>query len=520
MKWIILETRSLSVKTITLFKKLVFKLYIAFIEPKSTDENVHRKELVCNILLTFILALTIILNVLVLKSFIDIGAKNYTGINPFIMSSITGSTLCLLYLSRKGYVSIVSHTMIWILVVGCTYGQITWGADLPSVILLWCFIITASSILISTRYSFFLTLAIGLSIIMFQILENNNVFKPFKAWKNTPFRLDDAVEYAVVFTLIAGVSWISNREIFKSLLKVKASQLELQNEKESLEIKVIERTKELHQAQVDKINGMYQLVEFGRISSGLFHDLMTPLNTLSLTVRQIGKIESIECGIAERSKLEIKDIEKQIEMCLRTSSRIIDFINLAKRQIQHTDDTARFEIGSEIQNTISLLQSKARQKNVLIKYCSHKKVHISGSPTLFSHIVTNLISNAIDAYQHKSPNDSLQQPLVLIYVQRKHKQVEIKIRDFGCGIPPEIQSKIFDPFFTTKSIHGCGIGLSATKHTLEKYFRGTIHFHSSCSSDYSTNCSTTRDSLGTTFIIKIPLSNQQDVLSTCKITEN
>lgn len=449
--------------------------------------------------------LVLILNVLVFKSFIDIGPSDYTGISPFIMLSITGSIICLLYISRKGFVSLASHILLWILIVGCTYGQITWGADLPSVILLWCFIITASSILISTRYSFILALSIGFGVIIFQILENKSVFQPLKAWKDTPFQLNDAIEYAVVFTLIAGVSWISNREIFKSLLKVKASKLELQKERDQLEIKVTERTRELHQAQIDKINSMYQLVEFGRISSGLFHDLMTPLNTLGLAMRQIEQTGKTE------------QMVKQIDICLRTSNRIIDFISLAKRQIQHNDDTTQFEINEEIQNSISILQSKANQRRVTVKHYSQRKIQIYGSPTLFSHVITNIISNAIDSYEDKTQPDPQRQSIqresvVLIYTQKKHKQVEIKIKDFGSGIPVEIQSKIFDPFFTTKSIHGCGIGLSATKHTLEKYFKGEISLVSNVS--IVSNPSQSLTPSGTTFIIKIPLTKHD--LSTIK----
>ncbi|MCF7865605.1 MAG: HAMP domain-containing histidine kinase [Candidatus Pacebacteria bacterium] len=506
-------------------KGIIFKLYVILIDPTQENEDTYRKELVCNILLVFILLLTSILSSLVFISFIDIGSNNYNGISPIIMFLTTGSITCLLYLSRKGYFAIVSEILIWILITGCSYGQITWGADLPSVILIWCFIITASSILISTRYAFILAAAISLGTILFQILENEQVVIPLKAWKTTPFRLDDSIEYSTIFILIAGVSWISNREIFKSLLKVKQSKIELQKERDSLEIKVNERTKELHQAQVDKINSMYQLVEFGRISSGLFHDLMTPLNTLGLAIQQIG------------NKNNIRQIETQIELCLRTSSRITDFVSIAKRQIQQVHESTKFEINEEIENVITLLQSKARHNNAQLILKTQRNIYIEGSPTLFSHVITNLISNAIDSYsnlsnqyQTSNNNEPPLKHLVLIYSQKKNKQVEIKIKDFGCGIPAEIQSKIFDPFFTTKSTLGCGIGLSATKSTLEKYFNGTISFTSNCignedlrrnsESKIDSQCSTKVTTLGTTFTIKIPIVKTNHALHVNQDTAN
>lgn len=513
MKQIILAINYCIIKVYRYFKVIFQNFYVVFIKPKKGDEETYRKELVCNLLLIFILALTILLNILVLKSFIYFGPINYTGIRPHIMLLITGSIMCLLYLSRKGYVAIVSGILIWLLITGCIYGQFTWGADLPSVILLWCFIITSSSILISTRYSFFLTIAIGVETILFQILENKNIIQPVKVWKNTNFKLDDAIEYTFIFTLIAGVSWISNREIFKSLIKVKQSKLELQNERDSLEIKVMERTNELHQVQVDKINNMYQLVEFGRISSGLFHDLITPLNTLDIAIQQISKDK-------DSNKTNIEQLKKQLDLCLRTSSRVVDFISLAKRQIQQNNDHSRFEINNEVQNSINLLGSKARCNNVQLVLKNQRKIFIKGSPTLFSHIITNLISNSIDSYQEipaqnydTTYNQIVSNRLVIIYTQKKHRLIEIKIKDFGIGIPTEIQQKIFDPFFTTKMTKGCGIGLSATKHTLEKYFGGTISFISNEKikrSNQHSKIVNNKSNLGTTFTIKIPTQKHSE----------
>jgi len=54
-------------------------------------------------------------------------------------------------------------------------------------------------------------------------------------------------------------------------------------------------------------------------------------------------------------------------------------------------------------------------------------------------------------------------------------RIEIRIRDNGAGIPPEIREKIFNPFFTTKPAgEGTGLGLSMSHDIVVKQHGGTI----------------------------------------------
>ena len=54
-------------------------------------------------------------------------------------------------------------------------------------------------------------------------------------------------------------------------------------------------------------------------------------------------------------------------------------------------------------------------------------------------------------------------------------KVEIRIRDNGSGIPPEVREKMFNPFFTTKPAgEGTGLGLSITHDIIVKQHSGSI----------------------------------------------
>ena len=57
--------------------------------------------------------------------------------------------------------------------------------------------------------------------------------------------------------------------------------------------------------------------------------------------------------------------------------------------------------------------------------------------------------------------------------------VEVRVRDNGGGVPPEIRDKLFQPFFTTKPTgEGTGLGLSISYEIVTKQHRGTIEISS------------------------------------------
>ena len=79
-----------------------------------------------------------------------------------------------------------------------------------------------------------------------------------------------------------------------------------------------------------------------------------------------------------------------------------------------------------------------------------------------------------------------------VIVEKKEKEVLVKIHDTGCGIVPEIQEKIFEPFFTTKSMgEGSGLGLDIVRQIL-KHHNGDIWVES--------------EPNNTTFTVSLPLN--------------
>ena len=72
-------------------------------------------------------------------------------------------------------------------------------------------------------------------------------------------------------------------------------------------------------------------------------------------------------------------------------------------------------------------------------------------------------------------DDGTFEPVLCAVTRNLGKTVEIRIRDNGTGIPPEVREKMFNPFFTTKPTgEGTGLGLSMTHDIIVKQHGGRI----------------------------------------------
>jgi signal transduction histidine kinase len=98
-------------------------------------------------------------------------------------------------------------------------------------------------------------------------------------------------------------------------------------------------------------------------------------------------------------------------------------------------------------------------------------------PQDITRVLLNLISNGFYAATKRkaeAEGDGYE-PTLAASTRSLGDQVEIRIRDNGTGIPPEVKEKIFNPFFTTKPAgEGTGLGLSITHDIIVKQHGGFI----------------------------------------------
>ena len=98
-------------------------------------------------------------------------------------------------------------------------------------------------------------------------------------------------------------------------------------------------------------------------------------------------------------------------------------------------------------------------------------------PQEITRVLLNLISNGFYAATKRKAetNGGDYEPTLAAATKNLGDSVEIRIRDNGTGIPPEVKEKMFNPFFTTKPAgEGTGLGLSLSHDIIVKQHGGSI----------------------------------------------
>lgn len=460
--------------------KMLKNWFKKLIQPQNTNEDLRRRELILNILLGLSIISFMVLNII---RAIDVFSNpDDRGLPVMYTLLILAFFIFLLWLSKKGKIKTASWLLITVYSLPMFYCFIFWGADLPAALLLTVLIITLFGILIGARSVLISTAVINAFLIILTYLQTDEIIKVNNYWRNEKHELGDAIAYAVLFLIIAGITWLFCLEIKRALKRARQSEAELRQERDLLEIKVIARTNELRRAEAEKINQLYRLAEFGRLSSGIFHDLINPLTAVSLNLEQIK-------GETENKILNAKSYLSQALLATRKMENLIAGI---KKQIQRESNPTYFLINEEINQVIQILAYKTRRANTRINFLATGEVKLYGDAVKFGQIISNLLANAIEASEGGNENDKIEK-IITIKLGLQENNVIMSVSDRGTGIASENLPKIFEPFFSTKKEagRGLGLGLASAKNITEKDFSGTI-------------AATSQPGQGTEFIVTLP----------------
>jgi signal transduction histidine kinase len=229
-----------------------------------------------------------------------------------------------------------------------------------------------------------------------------------------------------------------------------AEQLEEQNDKrDRFYQEKLELEKGLRHAE--------KLASIGQLSSGLAHEVGTPLNVIS------GRAEQLLSKVSENdaSRKALAMIVQQSEHIATLIERLLAFSR--KEEKSFCQLSLRYVINEAY--SLCLLRSKRERNEITLELDLDDTIH--GDVDALQQMFVNLLLNSFQAIKGLG--------IIRISSAREGPNVlKIVYEDNGPGIPVDQHERIFDPFFTTKQVgEGTGLGLYIVASIVEEH-SGTI----------------------------------------------
>ncbi|WP_271525905.1 GAF domain-containing protein [Bradyrhizobium sp. CCBAU 53380] len=247
------------------------------------------------------------------------------------------------------------------------------------------------------------------------------------------------------------------------------------------------------QAAQDRLVQSEKLASLGQLTAGIAHEIKNPLNFVNnfsaLSAELIDELNDLLGNVALDDKIRA-EVDELVNMLKGNFEKVVQHGNRAdsivKNMLLHSREGSgeqrSADVNALVDESLNLAYHGARAERAGFNITLHRDFDAAaGNAELFPQEITrallNLISNGFYAARKRmtESGEASFQPVLLATTKDRGSSVEIRIRDNGTGIPPEVKEKIFNPFFTTKPAgEGTGLGLSMAHDIIVKQHGGTI----------------------------------------------
>ena len=273
---------------------------------------------------------------------------------------------------------------------------------------------------------------------------------------------------------------------------------ELQGKNEELESVLAE----LERAQ-DQIVMREKLAALGELTAGVAHEIRNPLNFVKnfseASEELLTELEEVLADVIEDLSDEDKDYIDEISGDLTSNlERIRTHGDRANRIVndmlmmgRDTGEQRPTDINGLLDEHARLAYHSARALDTNFQLDIQQDLdsnmgEIEVVPRDLGRVFLNMVGNACDATDEKRRRLAEEElegepymPTLWISTSKGEENVEIRIKDNGSGMPPDVIDKIFNPFFTTKPTDkGTGLGLAISNDIVRQH-GGSISVDSS-----------------------------------------
>jgi GAF domain-containing protein len=262
---------------------------------------------------------------------------------------------------------------------------------------------------------------------------------------------------------------------------------------ESVEARTRELAASLEElrATQDRLVQTQKLASLGQLTAGIAHEIKNPLNFVNnfsaISSELIDELQdTLKSPLNEKMRAEVNELAETLRGNLgkivqhgKRADAIVKNMLLHSRE--GSSEHRLVDINALVEESLNLAYHGARAEKQGFNITLERSFDpAAGQADVFPQDITrvllNLISNGFyAATKRKAEVGDGYEPTLMASTRSLEDRVEIRIRDNGIGMSPEVKEKIFNPFFTTKPAgEGTGLGLSISHDVIVKQHGGSI----------------------------------------------
>ena len=194
-----------------------------------------------------------------------------------------------------------------------------------------------------------------------------------------------------------------------------------------------------------------KLAGIGSFAAGIAHDMNNPLQLI------LGLAENLtdETDL-DAVHLQARDI---IDAVKRTTAICRDLTSYSRRASLRQD--CLVNVNGKLDEALKIARYAVALQDIDIRKLYQPDVVVKGNPDELLHVFVNLITNAVQAMEHRGT--------LTLETSAVAGTTQVRVSDTGSGIASEMQGRIFEPFFTTKPPgKGTGLGLYNIRNVVHR----------------------------------------------------
>jgi PAS domain S-box-containing protein len=242
-----------------------------------------------------------------------------------------------------------------------------------------------------------------------------------------------------------------------------------------------------------------KMASLGQLTAGIAHEIKNPLNFVNnfagLSVELLDELKEVAApALATLGGDKRAELDETMQLLVGNLQKIAEHgkraDGIVKSMLSHSrggsGDWAPSDINALVEEALNLAYHGARAQdkefNVTLERDFAKESRpIEVVPQDVTRVFLNLFGNGFYAANKRrlGAKEAGFRPLIKVSTRDLGEAVEVRVRDNGIGIPPEVREKLFQPFFTTKPTgEGTGLGLSISYDIVTQQHGGTIEVES------------------------------------------